>query len=127
VADVLTRRLFAGLAASLLALILGTAVPAAPAAAGTDVTTGVGVNFVLSGYCDSGGNRMICSIQNPGRPEPYTIRWYFNNEHRSLYDGEGAINFYCKYVYSVRVELIDATGQRAELWGNCPCRSGDWQ
>jgi hypothetical protein len=26
----------------------------------------------------------------------------------SLYDGEGAINFYSKYVYSVRVELIDA-------------------
>jgi hypothetical protein len=118
VVDVIRRRLFAALATSLLALTLGTVVPAAPAAAN---------DFVLTGFCDSGGNRMICQITNPGRPEPYTIRWYFNGEHRSLYDGEGAINFYCKYVYNVRVEVIDATGRRAELWGNCPCRSGEWQ
>jgi hypothetical protein len=118
VVDVIRRRLFAALATSVLALTLGTTVGAAPAAAAND--------FVLTGSCDSGGNRMICGIQNPGRPEPYTIRWYLNGEHRTFYDGEGTINFYCKYVYSVRVELIDAVGQRAELWGNCACNSGPW-
>lgn len=123
VVHVIRRRLFAALATSVMALTFGTTVPAVPAAANTEM----GANFVLTGYCDSGGNRMRCAIQNPGGQEPYIIRWYLNGEHRSYYDGEGTINFYCKYVYSVRVEVIDATGQRAELWGNCACNPGDWQ
>lgn len=116
------RRLFAALATSVLALTLGTTVPAVPAAAQTDV----GVNFTLTGSCDSGGNRMICGIQNPGLAEPYTIWWYLNGEHRTFYDGEGTINFYCKYIYSVRVVVWTSDGQMGELYGNCACNPGDW-
>lgn len=116
------RRLFATLVTSVLAFILGMAVPAVPAGA----KTGIGVDFVLTGSCDSGGNRMICGIQDPRLSQPYTIRWYFNGEHRTLYDNEGTINFYCKYVYSVRVEVVTADGQRAELYGNCACNPGQW-
>src|SRR5262245_7180387 len=91
VVDVLRRRLLAALATSVLALTLGATASAVPAAAATvravpaaatvsaaplAASMALGTNFALSGFCDSGGGRMLCSIDNPGRPEPYTIKWY---------------------------------------------------
>lgn len=110
------RRMYAVVAATAVAAVVGAGTPAWAGAVGSVLTSG-------GMLCDSAGKKLGCSVNLRSGTAPYTIRWTINGTPVPDFNDQGSIVTVCtpNALYRVTASVTDATGASLSLSGGARC------